>query len=201
MFVTSILHVLQIMEAKFSIATPNLAHLSPGDYEAVYEPAEDSFLLLDALEIELENMLTSEPLICVEVGGGSGIISTALSLKLPNSFFLVTDINEKACRAIQRTAYHNQTSLEVVRSRTLGGLSERLCHNVDIVLCNPPYVRTPEDEADTCDITASWAGGRRGLNVTLEVIDSLDSLLTERGAAYIVLEKCNKPELVQKYAE
>ena len=96
-----------------SMPTPDLSHLTSSDYDQVYEPAEDSFLLLDALEQELPQLESLQPTIAVEVGGGSGIISTALSLKLPHTYFIVTDVNKAACRAIQATALNNNTRLEV----------------------------------------------------------------------------------------
>ena len=87
--------------------------------------------------------------------------------------------------------------LKVVRTETLRGL-ERLRGSVDILLCNPPYVATEDGEAGHTGLQAAWAGGRDGTDVTREVVNSLDLLLTEAGAAYIVLEQCNNPPRVME---
>ena len=44
-----------------------------------YEPDQDSFLFLDALEKEYSFIRASHPSFIVEIGPGSGIISTFLS--------------------------------------------------------------------------------------------------------------------------
>merc|ERR1712126_551118 len=59
--------------------TPDISHLTASDYDSVYEPAEDSFLLMDALEQDIDRLTQVPPATCVEVGCGSGIVLTFLS--------------------------------------------------------------------------------------------------------------------------
>jgi release factor glutamine methyltransferase len=77
-----------------SIPTPTYSHIKSDDFVDVYEPAEDSFLLLDALESELQYLEKVQPSICVEIGPGSGIISAAIGSVFRSKIFVLScDIN------------------------------------------------------------------------------------------------------------
>jgi release factor glutamine methyltransferase len=45
------------------LSTPDYSHFKSKDYENFYEPAEDTFLLLDALEKDIEYLNCLKPLI------------------------------------------------------------------------------------------------------------------------------------------
>ena len=127
-----------------SISTSVTDHL---DFENVYEPAEDSFILLDAIEKDL-NKIKSElqPQFAVEIGSGSGIILCALAENLPNCQVFALDINPDACKATIETAKVNnvQKKVNVVKCDFLQHFPIR--NPVDLIVCNPPYVSTVEEE-------------------------------------------------------
>lgn len=201
------------------IKTPDTSHLTSKDFESVYEPAEDSFILLDALEIELKTIQELKPTFAVEIGPGSGIISAAvanltLTEKLPQKLCMVfsCDINISACKATRRTAYKNcvSSNVEVICDNILAGLTDRLSGNIDLIVCNPPYVVTSDDELLTVNnsvigsdgIEASWAGGKLGrASVTNSLIQTLPQILSPQGICYIVLEQSNNPDQIGKYTE
>ena len=71
----------------------------------------------------------------------------------------------------------------------------RLAGKVDVILFNPPYVPTPDDEVGGNGIEASWAGGKDGRVVLDKALPQIARLLSwPNGAAYIITVDDNMPE-------
>ncbi|KAG9223120.1 hypothetical protein PLEOSDRAFT_49269 [Pleurotus ostreatus PC15] len=179
------------------IPTPNLSHLTAKDFERVYEPAEDTFLLLDALENDAEDLKSSRPLICLEIGSGSGCVSAFIGTILgPSSaLYLCTDINTHACQCTVATGRQNKVCLESVGTYLDRSLHTRLKHCVDLLIFNPPYVPTDSVEAESAQsspaIASAWAGGINGMELTNTFLKLAPELLAPQGRFYLVAVKEN----------
>ncbi|KAL8679920.1 MAG: hypothetical protein Q9186_003834 [Xanthomendoza sp. 1 TL-2023] len=150
------------------LPTPSTTHV---DFDLVYEPAEDSFLLLDTLSSTAEtsflkqrfspgsrlanNDKLSPPPLVVEVGTGSGIVLAFLTAQAHSLFgrsdilTLGVDINKHACKAsIQTVEEACQDVLRGTNSYSLltsvnGDLTSAIRPgSVDVLVFNPPYVPT-----------------------------------------------------------
>lgn len=181
------------------------------DFENVYEPAEDTFLLLDALEKDLE-ALKKEAFICLECGSGSGTVITALSRALGQARIMIaTDINEDACRTTKKCClYHKQNNVQIIRTNLAQPLVDRLKSQVDVLIFNPPYVPTEEiskEKSSTTknsDIHLSWAGANAGRLLTDEFLNNyVPQLLSyPNGVAYLIaLEQNNINQLLDYLLE
>ncbi|XP_076818823.1 methyltransferase HEMK2-like [Clavelina lepadiformis] len=179
------------------IATPIYSHVA--DYESVYEPAEDTFLLLDALESEIGFLKKLRPSVALEVGCGSGVVSTFLFKILgASTTYLCTDKNSEAAACCHVTADLNQAPLNIVTTDLVTGLLPRLENSCDILLFNPPYVVTPSDEIKKPGISLAWAGGVNGREVMDRFFPLVPKLLTDKGVFYLVVVKENKPDEISR---
>ncbi|XP_036366791.1 methyltransferase N6AMT1 [Octopus sinensis] len=183
-------------------STPNFSHISSKDYEKIYEPAEDTFLLLDAIEKDFPFIKNQQPFICVEIGCGSGVPLVFLARVLgPSLFYICTDINRTAVQIARDTAFHNDVVVEAVETDLMSGLLPRLSNKVDILLFNPPYVPTPSDDikfnADD-PVVASWAGGTKGREVMDRLFPLIPHILSETGILYLVVVAENDPPDILK---
>ncbi|PAV21822.1 S-adenosyl-L-methionine-dependent methyltransferase [Pyrrhoderma noxium] len=191
------------------IPTPDLSHLKAKDYEHVYEPAEDTFILLDALEEDANELRCSKPRLCFEIGSGSGCVSTFVGKILGSSscLYICSDINEYASRSTLLTGKQNQVSLDPVVCSLTSAFDHRLKQlgGVDLLVFNPPYVPTYTEEASNAqgdrDIQGSWAGGSLGMEITNRVLDSLGTILTTTGRFYLVAVKDNDVPAIRRRME
>lgn len=171
--------------------------LSDEELKTVYEPSEDSYLLIDALEMDLKILYGIKPRVCLEIGSGSGIVITALAmaLKKHNIHFIAIDINPDACRATKRTSLINSVDIDVIQMNLLNCIQIQC--TFDIILFNPPYVVTEcEEIVDDRLIFKTWAGGKNGRQVMEQIFTTIPKILSDVGLFYLVVIKENDPEYI-----
>ncbi|KAF9481707.1 putative methylase [Pholiota conissans] len=189
------------------ISTPDLSHLRTADYDQVYEPAEDTFILLDALEEDAEGLKAIKPSVCLEIGSGSGCVTSFIGNILgPSVLYLCTDINPYACKCTRWTGIQNKVDINVVNGSLATPFGFRLVRQIDIIVFNPPYVPTSEEEAFGAqisrDIGGAWAGGSDGMQVTNILLNQIEALLSPSGRFYLVaLKQNNVPNIIQTMQE
>mmetsp|Transcript_15696 Transcript_15696/g.19140 ORF Transcript_15696/g.19140 Transcript_15696/m.19140 type:complete len:266 (-) Transcript_15696:102-899(-) len=194
----------------FSAPVPSLDHLRMADYDVVYEPSDDTYLMLDALAYDFdigedkEHNESSTIRTVLEIGAGTGVNSIYLGNVLkrrqekhPVKQY-VTDINEDAIRITLQSAVENGLESDRIEAHICDlatPLLETLNQQVDVIIFNPPYVPTDDDEVGSNGIEASWAGGTDGRVVLDRALPQIAILLSRpNGVAYVITVDDNKPE-------
>lgn len=163
----------------------------------VYEPSEDTFLFIDALEADLAFIQARKPTYMLEIGSGNGVITTALGSHLSLTCF-TTDINIKACNATRNTGLLNKVQVEPVCMDLASHFRPFL---FDILIFNPPYVLTDSEEIIGTGLSRAWAGGIDGREIIDKLLPQMKNILSESGIFYLLLLKENKPDEVAAILE
>lgn len=191
------------------LPTPQTGQL---DYEKVYEPSEDTFLLLDCFENEagfLTKKLANTGPIITEIGAGSGMVTSfIISNILNNSLVISTDINPHACKACLETSKLNNNQSFMMLDCCQMDLTGALIPNcIDLLIFNPPYVpaeQVPEIPIELNDpqwLDLALLGGPTGMSVTWKLLDQLHLILSANGIAYILFCARNDPLKVKQVME
>jgi release factor glutamine methyltransferase len=138
--------------------------------EGVYCPSDDTFLLIEALEVVPGDR-------ALEIGCGSGLVS----LHLARAGALVTsvDLNYEAAICTKAAASLNGLKLEVIRSDLFQNVEGRF----DLIVFNPPYLRGEGTEM----IDLAWAGGSNGTETLGRFLEQAPEHLDPAGRIVVIV--------------
>jgi len=141
----------------------------------VYEPAEDTFLLAENLDIKRTDHI-------LEIGTGTGLIAIYAAQRSRN--VVATDINDHALKCTLKNTVANKIyNIELRKGNLFEAVSGR---KFDLILFNTPYLPTDEDEIIDQEINAAWDGGTDGRKILDQFIDELKDHLNEKGRVQLV---------------
>jgi release factor glutamine methyltransferase len=141
----------------------------------VYEPAEDTFLLAENLDIQRKDEV-------LEIGTGTGLIAVYTAQRTKK--VVATDINEHAVKCALKNTIVNRTYNIEFRH---GNLFEPVeGEKFDLILFNTPYLPTDEDEKLDEELNAAFDGGLEGRDTIDTFIEQVKDYLNEEGRVQLV---------------
>ncbi|HJH30185.1 MAG TPA: methyltransferase domain-containing protein [Methanosarcinaceae archaeon] len=139
----------------------------------VYDPAEDSYLLADAaISYARDGMHV------LEIGTGTGFVSSVLLANV-NVELTATDINPHAVKCAK------SNGIEVIRTDMFDGLKVESCF--DMIIFNPPYLPTSNDEKVQGWLNYAFDGGRDGRITVEHFLDEVCGYLAPDGVILLLV--------------
>lgn len=138
--------------------------------EDVYDPGEDTYLLVEAA---MQEALPGDRVL--EVGTGSGVISLFVRDMTPQ--VVATDISPIACRNARLNG------VAVVRTDLYAGI----CGRFDLVIFNPPYLPTVPEERLATWLDRAFDGGLTGRREIERFVRDVERILAPGGRMLTVI--------------
>ncbi|AEH61122.1 methylase [Methanosalsum zhilinae DSM 4017] len=138
----------------------------------VYEPAEDSFLLADAvLQYAYDGMRI------IEIGTGTGIVSAVIRANLNPEMIIATDINPYAARCAKGNG------IDVIRTDLFKGIKRLPIF--DLIIFNPPYLPTDDEKIEGW-LNYAFDGGISGNDTVEDFLDNAGYYMSDDSSILMV---------------
>ncbi len=142
----------------------------------VYEPAEDTFLLAENLDVRRGERV-------LELGTGCGIL--AILAAKAGAKVVATDINSAALECARANAVAHGVADRI--DFRFGDLFEQVAgERFDLVIFNPPYLPVEPDETLDGPLDRAWEAGPDGRKIIDRFLLELPNHLTPNGRALFV---------------
>jgi release factor glutamine methyltransferase len=151
----------------------------------IYEPAEDSTLLLQVARRELD----AEDRV-LEVGTGSGFIAAELAAD-PGATVIGSDLNPHACRRAR------ERGVQTVCGDLVDPFRE---DTFDAVLFNPPYLPRVEAAEREDWVETALTGGETGRAVIEPFVETVGRVLAPGGTVHLVVSTLTGVDAVRSHA-
>ena len=143
------------------------------NFEGVYEPAEDSELMVNHLPEITGSVL--------EVGCGTGIISVHLASK--GAQVTAVDLNPKAVEATRFNSTNNGVKIEVLEGDMFAPVEGR---RFGTIVCNPPYLPPSARRYKDSDLALAVEGGPTGTEFISRFLSDAPDHLEKNGLLYLI---------------
>ena len=156
----------------------------------IYEPDDDSFLMVEALDAELSSIASSgvsmSGLSLLDMGSGTGVIGeTALKKGCSVTF---ADVNPLAVDFMKKKFLRKKNAL-VVESDLFKNVPVR---RFDLITFNTPYLPDDEDLWDP-----ALHGGPIGYEVTVRFLDDVLDYLSKDGVLIFLISSLTHPDVIE----
>lgn len=161
---------------------------------AIYQPAEDSFLLEEEVKnylkgVKDKNELDESKFRVLDMGSGSGIQAlAAIGAGVKRRNIIAADIDKETIAELKKKR------LPARKTNLFSNINKERKFN--LIIFNPPYL--PENKYDK---QADTTAGRRGNEIITKFLRKARLYLAKEGAILLLFSSLSKPDEILAYAK